>query len=213
MNCSLCNKLITGSGKKFCSLSCSSTFNAKRGPKTNKIKKCLECNNDFYAKENRIKFCSRTCSATFNNIKKSPKNNCIYCGLKILSNKRYCSRKCLTDMKIDSWINNKTSACNKYSIASWARKYILEQAEFRCEAIDIRTGFRCNEDRIHSKTGNSILQIDHIDGNWMNCDRNNLRAICPTCHVLTDTWGSLNAGFGRSWKNNYSQFNRKNQND
>lgn len=32
------------------------------------------------------------------------------------------------------------------------------------------------------------LEIDHIDGNKKNNDRNNLRALCPNCHALTPTW-------------------------
>ncbi|MFG2788778.1 HNH endonuclease [Streptomyces sp. NPDC048419] len=32
------------------------------------------------------------------------------------------------------------------------------------------------------------LQIDHVDGNWRDNRRENLRYLCPNCHALTETW-------------------------
>lgn len=32
------------------------------------------------------------------------------------------------------------------------------------------------------------LEIDHIDGDHKNNKRENLRALCPNCHSITDTW-------------------------
>jgi hypothetical protein len=36
------------------------------------------------------------------------------------------------------------------------------------------------------------LQVDHIDGNTLNCLAPNLRFICPNCHSQTETYGSKN---------------------
>lgn len=32
------------------------------------------------------------------------------------------------------------------------------------------------------------LEMDHIDGDRYNNDRKNLEAVCPNCHMLTETW-------------------------
>jgi hypothetical protein len=33
------------------------------------------------------------------------------------------------------------------------------------------------------------LQVDHIDGDNLNNELNNLRILCANCHMLTETWG------------------------
>lgn len=36
------------------------------------------------------------------------------------------------------------------------------------------------------------LQIDHVNGDWLDNRRENLRYLCPNCHAITDTWCGRN---------------------
>lgn len=69
------------------------------------------------------------------------------------------------------------------------RRYMLEKAGNRCS--------RCPWNEINPTTGRCPLAIDHIDGNWNNTVEANLIVLCPNCHSLTPTFGSLNRGHGR----------------
>lgn len=62
-------------------------------------------------------------------------------------------------------------------------------------------GDNCSICGIINWNGKKItLQVDHIDGNCGNNDKNNLRLLCPNCHSQTDTWGGKNKGNGRKSK-------------
>ncbi|MER6850029.1 HNH endonuclease signature motif containing protein [Streptomyces flaveolus] len=40
------------------------------------------------------------------------------------------------------------------------------------------------------------LEIDHVNGDWSDDRRENLRLLCPNCHAITRTW--CRGGRGRS---------------
>ena len=73
----------------------------------------------------------------------------------------------------------------------WRQKriYLISEAEYKCSQCEF------------SKTrenGESILEIDHIDGNHENNDKSNLRVLCPNCHALTPNFRNWGRGTGKS---------------
>lgn len=185
------------------------------GKIVDKRKNCQYCNNIFEYSDRGQKYCGRSCAAKFNNRARGTTKRCRRCETPCRTGRTFCSDICkaeyntqIKDDKITGWLTGRIDACMKYTLAKWAREYVLEQAGYQCEAIDNRTGQRCTENR-RRENGNTVLQVDHIDGNWINCVRENLRALCPTCHTLTPTWGAGNMGRGRTWKSQYNQYQKK----
>ena len=50
------------------------------------------------------------------------------------------------------------------------------------------------------------LEIEHIDGNYLNNSESNLTLLCPNCHSLTATYKGANRGNGRKDRKRYSLY-------
>ena len=50
------------------------------------------------------------------------------------------------------------------------------------------------------------LEIEHIDGNYLNNRESNLTLLCPNCHSLTATYKGANQGNGRKDRKRYSLY-------
>lgn len=166
-----------------------------------------------------VKYCSRNCAAIVNNAGQrrhgEAPRSCLNpaCVETVPAFRKgytsgYHSLECKQDHEIVLWLAGDLDGSIKYTTAAYVRRYLDKRSGGRCEGIDSRTDDRCIEDRVTTK-GRSVLQIDHIDGNWRNNRVENVRLLCPTCHVLTDTWGAGNMGKGRTWKAKYNQFQSK----
>lgn len=65
----------------------------------------------------------------------------------------------------------------------WLKLFLIERDGNKCSV--------CNWSERNPVTGNVPIHIDHIDGNKENNQLNNVRILCPNCHSLTPTYGSI----------------------
>ena len=155
-----------------------------------KPRKCKHCNNPLPYKKRHNKFCNHTCAAKHTNLGVrrhfNPDNFivCSACGvevhLKSKTSRKYCFSCSPKQEKITS-----SEMC---STTRALRRYLLRIKDSICAVC-----------------ANSIwmgkpipLEVDHIDGNHKNNTENNVRLICPNCHVQTSTYKGRNRGNGRA---------------
>lgn len=157
------------------------------------MRKCVNCNIEL---KNKNKFCSHSCSAIFNNKKRIKiVRKCIFCESILNTNRNYCNYNCEKSDIIEKWKSGKISGTiSRQRLKDPIRKYILDKAGNKCS--------KCGWCEINPKTGNTPIEIDHIDGDVDNNKEENLRVLCPNCHSLTPTYKALNIGKGR--KNRYA---------
>ena len=182
MKCENCNRPKSKSGKRFCSQKCANV------PRNWETRCCLfsECSETFeVVLSSKKKYCSHSCAAKVNNR-----------GVRRHGNEPKVSKP-----KIQQWLDGEWDGTVKSGLSSVVREYLIAAAGNKCQ--DGRSG--CNGwEGYNPKSGNSCLTVDHVDGNSMNNKPENLRVMCPNCHSMTETYGSLNRGSGRSFRYNNS---------
>ena len=228
--CLHCGKEIIGKGKsskKFCNSSCAASYNnRKRGEhseetkmkisqsltkndkqkphktlETSREKYCLHCNKKLDGR--KTKFCSKKCRNDYYYQRTHFKSICSICGKEFFSLKKeqqFCSPNCYKQFQreklLNEWLNNGYNFPTKILLC--IRKYLYKSRNYKCEI--------CGFEGYNKKTGNTILQIHHIDGDSTNNTKNNLQVLCPNCHAMTENFMALNVGkstrINRCKKNN-----------
>jgi predicted nucleic acid-binding Zn ribbon protein len=157
-----------------------------------KPKYCLNCGKKI---PNKNKFCNQSCSAIFNNTRRFKKyKECLTCSKKIPLTNKYCSHKCHMD-------NNRNKLFEKIENGDLTlptlnyKKYLLYKNGEKCE--------ECGWSKINPYTNKIPLELEHIDGNYLNNSLENLKILCPSCHSLTKTYKGANIGNGRKYRKKY----------
>ena len=206
----------------FCSRSCSSS-RPRVEHESNTI--CSICQAGFYRKPSRqqtksgLHFCSKKCQdkayadrlvKTGPDPIKNPHRSgyakmgkvwaplCLGgCGRGTKSQTGLCPTCDDADI-IDAWLSGDNDITLYISSTTglptdtkkFVKRYLIETRGDRCED--------CGFSGVNRKTGNSIIQMDHINGNCFDNAPENLKLLCPNCHAMTETYGSLNKGSGRT---------------
>lgn len=132
---------------------------------------------------------------------------------------RFCSRKCANSREKTDEIRKRTSDTLKRAhidgrISTKGRVYAEEVIQKRKETWDKKLlesdfsslKFESIRKRVILEQNNCCnrcgicewlnlpitLELEHIDGNRQNNSRENLEALCPNCHSMTDTWRGRN---------------------
>lgn len=141
------------------------------------------------------------------------KKKCLNCGKIIkgarakVAKRKYCTVVCGLEYQdkeyIKLWLKGKKSGntCDGVQISSYVKEWIKKRADYKCERI--KNGIRCGWNEMNPFSGKIPLTVHHKDGNSSNSTPDNLEAICPNCHSLTENFGGLNRGNGR--KNRYKK--------
>ena len=113
------------------------------------------------------------------------------------SAKKYCSNDCQAQYEytsyIERWKNGEESGViGKYATSKYIRKYLFNKYSNKCQ--------KCGWGEVNPSTGLIPLQIHHKDGNCVNNSEDNLELLCPNCHSLTETYGSLNVNSSRVYR-------------
>lgn len=154
------------------------------------------------AEAKKHKFCSHHCAAVFNNKRfpkrkrKSEDRKCLACqGLLKHWQDGFCCQHCHQEYRyrifVSQWLAGtiNVSVCRGMRVSGAIKRYCLERAGGKCE--------RCGWHEVNPFTGRIPIQTHHKDGDSENNKPDNIEILCPSCHALTETFGSRNRGRGR----------------
>jgi len=193
-NCGKDHDGVYGSGR-FCTSKCSRSYASKSNTGVKDVE-CVDCGCVIsVSKQASPKLCK--CDSCRLQKKYDTSKYCINCGNTTNRASLYCSNICkkeyLDSEFVSKWKSGEVSGNHADGqMSSRVRSYIFDKYNHKCRI--------CGWAVINPITNKIPLQINHIDGCSENSCENNLELLCPNCHSLTDTFGSLNRGNGRKFR-------------
>ena len=115
---------------------------------------------------------------------------CLNCNKELeKSQKKYCCHQCQSEyqnqQKIIEWKSGVFNGLKGDSqLSDIIRNYMLKKANYQCE--------QCGWHEKNIYTNTIPLEIHHKDGDYKNCNENNLIVLCPNCHSLTENYRGAN---------------------
>ena len=187
--CLNCGKALKNTQKKFCSCKCSAEYNNKLRVVSDETKRKISASVKKYHES--VGHCINKKDGKADG-EEAPKRFCVVCG-KPLKKSQYvvcsyeCSAKRVREKTINEWL--KTGKSGKEfdgALPISIREFLFQKVEYKCE--------ECGFSGFNKKTGKTILQIHHVDGNCHNNSIKNIRVLCPNCHAMTENYMNLNKG-------------------
>lgn len=141
--------------------------------------------------ERYAKFCSRSCANSHTRSEESKRKTSFVMGGKGVPKKHLNAGNC--------------EICQKYFDSGKKLFHHLKRMHGRWESLGSdrsrkrrlieELGHRCKVCENTEWMSKQIpIEIDHIDGNPENNEKENLRLICPNCHAQTETYKGRNIG-------------------
>ena len=127
---------------------------------------------------------------------------CLNCGKDLpIKAKKYCNNKCQAEFQYHQWVLRwkaglETGITGQYQISHHLKRYLKEKFNNKCS--------KCGWSQLNPYTNEVPLEVEHIDGNYLNNSEENLDLLCPNCHSLTSTYKGANRGNGRKARKKYT---------
>lgn len=202
--CKLCNHVLTGYQKKFCSKSCAATYNNRGVRRHGSPKKCVRCGGKLYR---GLKYCS-LCWKNYSseiiseisiNRRRNPPSEivCSCCGHSFYTYHRsamFCSPEChkrhMFEKRIKECFSSGIIHEKNVKNLSGPKNVLIEIKGHHCEVCGRKSWMKKPIPLIY----------DHIDGNSSNGRSDNARLVCGNCDMQLPTYKNKNKGNGRKWR-------------
>lgn len=196
--CEVC-KVVISASRKFCNDHSSAKGTGLLYEKipVEKVCKNDSCDESFITLNKNKFFCDKKCSNDWSRIN-LPKDSsrqriCPKCS----GNKapdsvhcQFCYIEEKVQYKVNTWLSGEWRGGTDAGLSNTIRRYLLEQAGYAC--------CKCGFNTMHPVDNQTVLEINHIDGDGENHTPTNLEVICPNCHSLTPNYRARNMGKGRN---------------